>query len=594
MVSKRIIFRLILSLSLLIFGSKKMFGSLNPGYFTLTDSVIDIGAKLDCSWQYVPGCFYTSDQMDSIAPTAKKFVTIPSRWNNHAVYKEHLDNFGIMTYYLKIITPAQYANSILGIKAYTINNAYQLFINDKLLLQDGNPTPTKQGFEGERKAQIAYFRADSDTIRVIVQVSNFAISNYAGISQPLIIGSSEAIEHINFIDNLEVVFYASAFLMIIVLQLIMYFIRKKDKSHLVLAIIGFMILLKILTENEHLLIVFFPEMTLNVEYRLWASTVLAIFLFFELSAINDPKEIALKHRRGNLYLASVIGLAIILLPLRILSNISVYFLPFALLDIFWLTILLRKTIIKKEPYAWIYFISYVIMSLFIINDLFYAADLLRIIMLSHIGGLFFLTLQTWLIVAKYSHSYNVELEWYKELENINSHLEKKVEQKTHEINFAAKQLELTTRKQERELTIFSAHIIKSDKLLFNIKKEIQNVLSYPDYGKEQILSVFDLFENQNEIVNTELNDNLFKDINTDFTINLRNRYPSLTNGEIKLCVFYRMGYTNKEISSLLIMNYEAVRKALSMIKKKIHVSKTKDLTKLLLEIEYSQVEYLIK
>lgn len=140
-------------------------------------------------------------------------------------------------------------------------------------------------------------------------------------------------------------------------------------------------------------------------------------------------------------------------------------------------------------------------------------------------------------------------------------------------------------RKEREVSTFHANIIRNKKLLETIKNEISSLLTESNPYRQAVMQVIEKYEKQNNHVNTDINEQLYTELTSAFTSNLKKMYPDLTKGEIKLCEFFRMGYGYKDVSNLLYMNYEAVRKAVYRIKKKLQVTQTLELIELLQKIE---------
>ncbi len=133
--------------------------------------------------------------------------------------------------------------------------------------------------------------------------------------------------------------------------------------------------------------------------------------------------------------------------------------------------------------------------------------------------------------------------------------------------------------KEREVYVFHTNIIRHKQLLASIKKDLKSL--FPDSSQQQkaVVQLIEKYEIQNNHVNSDATELVFNELSSNFAIQLKQIYPSLTKSELKLCIFLRMGYSYKEISNLLYMGYEAVRKAIFRIKQKLnftHVSELVD------------------
>lgn len=139
--------------------------------------------------------------------------------------------------------------------------------------------------------------------------------------------------------------------------------------------------------------------------------------------------------------------------------------------------------------------------------------------------------------------------------------------------------------KEREISVYHANIIRHKQLLASIKKDLKSL--FPDSSQQQkaVVQLIEKYEVQNNQVNCDATELVFNELSSDFVNQLKRICPSLTKGEIKLCIFLRMGYSYKEISNLLYMGYEAVRKAIFRIKQKLNLSHVSELVDYLQKLE---------
>lgn len=140
-------------------------------------------------------------------------------------------------------------------------------------------------------------------------------------------------------------------------------------------------------------------------------------------------------------------------------------------------------------------------------------------------------------------------------------------------------------RKEKEVNVYHANIIRNKKLLESIKKDLKSL--FPDASQTQkaVIQLIERYERQNNHVNSEINEQAFTELSSEFAIKLKQLCPTLTKGELKLCIFIRMGYSYKEISNLLYMGYEAVRKAIFRIKQKLQLTHVSELIEYIQKLE---------
>jgi DNA-binding response OmpR family regulator/DNA-binding CsgD family transcriptional regulator len=140
------------------------------------------------------------------------------------------------------------------------------------------------------------------------------------------------------------------------------------------------------------------------------------------------------------------------------------------------------------------------------------------------------------------------------------------------------------KQKDREVSIFQANIIRNTQLLTTIKKDFYTLFPISSPYHVMVTKLIEKYENQSNYVNPEINEHLFTTLSSGFSGKLKEKHPDLTQSDLKLCVFLRMGYTYKDISILLYMNYEAVRKAVFRLKKKLKLTHIDELIDLLQEL----------
>lgn len=74
----------------------------------------------------------------------------------------------------------------------------------------------------------------------------------------------------------------------------------------------------------------------------------------------------------------------------------------------------------------------------------------------------------------------------------------------------------------------------------------------------------------------------FDNVHTDFLLVLKNRYPTLTANELKLCAYVRMNLSSKEIAQLMNISIRGVEIGRYRLRKKLGLPKEMNLFEFLL------------
>jgi len=142
----------------------------------------------------------------------------------------------------------------------------------------------------------------------------------------------------------------------------------------------------------------------------------------------------------------------------------------------------------------------------------------------------------------------------------------------------AKLLEDELSKKEREMMAIAVNIIQNKKLLTCIKSDIfETKINFEIMQHRFLNQIFKKYENIANSLNWGLFEKRFIETNSSFYNNLATEFPTLSWTELRLCALFKIGFTLKEISALNYSNYDAVRKALYRIRKKLNIDEKTDI-----------------
>jgi DNA-binding CsgD family transcriptional regulator len=131
--------------------------------------------------------------------------------------------------------------------------------------------------------------------------------------------------------------------------------------------------------------------------------------------------------------------------------------------------------------------------------------------------------------------------------------------------------------KNKELSSLTLHIINKNETLNTLKSRLSKIdNSQQNSEMNSILRDIDAnFQLDDEWQKFKLH---FEAVNNDFFDKLANRYPDLTQYEVKLCVYLKINLTTKEISQMLNTSIDAVNKARQRLRKKLNLESETDLT----------------
>lgn len=155
-------------------------------------------------------------------------------------------------------------------------------------------------------------------------------------------------------------------------------------------------------------------------------------------------------------------------------------------------------------------------------------------------------------------------------------LSKALQQEAELVRIKNEQLESESIRKEKELANRTLSIIKVNELMQDVKAMLAKAAgaSQVDAMKHGIRKVigkidFDCAQSQE----WQLFDTHFENVHREFFERLRSRFPSLTQREMKLAAYIRMGLSSKEIAALTNITYHAVENNRSALRGKLGIGK---------------------
>jgi|11_taG_2_1085331.scaffolds.fasta_scaffold00007_144 DNA-binding CsgD family transcriptional regulator len=134
-----------------------------------------------------------------------------------------------------------------------------------------------------------------------------------------------------------------------------------------------------------------------------------------------------------------------------------------------------------------------------------------------------------------------------------------------------KTIELATKAKENE---------EINKVLQELKEKFEKLEQNPNSLKSRMKEIQNLIESH-----LSIEDNTFEiqmdELHQQFFENLRNGYPELTNYDLRLCAYIKLGFNSKEIANMLNIMPSSIYISRSRLRKKLNLSSDSDLNSFL-------------
>lgn len=472
--------------------------------------------RLQGNWEFYWGKMLGPQDFtgnDKIKPDF--YGRVPSYWTDYPKDSVKTSPMGFATYRLIVLLPPGYRNS-MGFDMPVFDSSYDIFVDGKFM--GGNGTPGKAEAETSPGYERNFFRFDpaSDSIEIIINVSNFH-HRRGGFWLPMKIGTFSEVQKgytsawardwatISFLFGFSLLF----------LFFFLIYTRDRLMGFFSLATIG-LALRPLFTSN--FLILNFMQVRWDWIIR-WEYLALYLLLtgWFWFAVILYPS----KRFRVIAWIITVIfaaaSILTLFLPVRIFSYMTFVIYPLLILLIGYALTRSIQGIVRKNKIDYVYFIAFALLSYASIHDV--RSSLGRSTVASGYILSFVLVLfvfiQAVLLLYKWVKAYSEKEKLQKELEYLNRNLGIIVSERTQEINTRKEEIENQNIKiayQNKQLSetiklknkIFSviAHDLRSPVVnilyMLNLLKEEEYKEKYDSFADSSIQyaqQVINLLEN---------------------------------------------------------------------------------------------------
>ena len=161
-----------------------------------------------------------------------------------------------------------------------------------------------------------------------------------------------------------------------------------------------------------------------------------------------------------------------------------------------------------------------------------------------------------------------------------------IEKKNIEIDTLSKEREQTLlnelKHRERELSMLAVHSHEKNEFLLGLKRDLEG------YEKSEGLNFRSMKRNIEGQLESDANwkrfVNHFENVHPNFFNKLQLQSKNLTDNDLKLSAYIRIGLANKELAATLGIDYNSARNAIYRLKKKLNLTQEQDLREFIRKI----------
>jgi len=358
---------------------------------------------------------------------------VPSYWTDYEKLSVNTERFGYATYRLTVLLPEGFQNS-LGVDLPVFDSSYDIYINGEY--NGGNGVPGRSAEESKPEYKRNFFRLkpDTDTLSIIINVSNFD-HRRGGFWLPVRLGTFSEVQKKlanSWAWQWSVI---SLLLGFSVFFLLFYLISRRDKETLFFSIATICLAVRPLF-TSHYLISNLVDMswTWIIRFEYLGLFVLIIVWVWFLNSIYPSRFIRILAAILTPFF-SLNSVLTIILPVKIFSYSLMIFYPAMFVLIAYPLIMSFRGLLRKNLIDILYFTAFFLLVFGGIHDIQVASGKVE----SSTGYiltyfiLLFVFIQAGLIMYKWIIAFNEKEKLQGELEFMNRNLEIIVNERTQEI-----------------------------------------------------------------------------------------------------------------------------------------------------------------
>jgi PAS domain S-box-containing protein len=373
------------------------------GVLDLTDWDLDKDGPLDLAgeWEFYWNRHLSpSDFSKEKLPDNKELIKVPGYWKNNELGGSQHPADGFATYRLNIILNQN--TEPLALRMQEISVAYTLYVNARQVASLGVAGKDRETTVPRQLHQVVDFRAATDSVEVILQVSNFHHRRGGGPWEVMRLGTEPDIRQIHERSlNLDSFLFGSLFIMALY-HLGLFLFRKKDRSTLFFSIYCFLIASRLLTTGARYLAHLFPhlswELLIKFEYLSFYLAVPAFALFMHSLFPNFSKKIL----RIIEILAIVFAAIVVFLPARIASYTINPYEVITIGGLLYSFYIIIVSLRQRNIEALVFLVGFLILAITIINDMLHVDEIIQTGFFTPFGFLFFILSQAFLLSYRFS------------------------------------------------------------------------------------------------------------------------------------------------------------------------------------------------
>lgn len=311
------------------------------GWLDLSSSNLNEPVALTGEWE-----FYEEQllQPEELLARNSRYTVFPEIWNRFRIGSQ--GGQGAMTYVLHIILPS--SPDSLALEIPQLYSCYALWVNDKLVANNGKVAATPQATLPQWKPQTVVFANPGDTAQITLQIANFHHFN-GGAKESIFFGSAETLLRNRSLAVISVLTETIVLFILGVVFLMIYFLKERKKMIMYFSMLCLSWAIRALFSNTYLIVHYFPDISwdlmVRVEYiTLFLTVIWGILYLSKVFSKEDNKIVKYPLVGSNI---TFILIALLTSPLSFTRWLPVYLTFIGILLLYGVVVVIRALVNER-------------------------------------------------------------------------------------------------------------------------------------------------------------------------------------------------------------------------------------------------------
>ncbi|MFO7863796.1 MAG: ATP-binding protein, partial [Salinivirgaceae bacterium] len=345
----------------------------------------------------------------------------------------------------------------------TISSAYRIFVNGRLIQSVGEASGGKQAYRPHYNTEVITFSVSQKVVQIAIQVTNYDYVK-GGLWQVPFLGMERVVEKNR---NRVISYLLFLFGGIVILSFYhgtLFFLRKQNQAPLFFFLWTFAASVRLLFSGRYYPILNLYDVSYDLIIRVeYFTFYAAIPLFIKFMYELFPRFFNKKWINGYFYMGMVASLIVWLVPISVLAASLIYYQVFTILGIFYILYVFYRRIALREAGTILFLLGFGVLVITVFHDILVSHDMFHHAYWFPLGLTIFVFSQAFFLAANFISTFNRANRLGKQLNYMNLHLEKIVDERTEKLkdaNSLLKQKNNEISKQSKQLEIMNQELRK--------------------------------------------------------------------------------------------------------------------------------------